>query len=122
MKAFRRVAVAAMMAVSVLTSVSADAQSSRDLANTQLMQGKAYLDAGQYADAASSFESVVLDMDDPDNEFPDLRAIAGVFLCLARAKNQQLDAARSACNNVIAMRNAPQSVKDQATQLLNKLN
>lgn len=112
----------ALMLISIgFTSAPADAQSSRDLANSQLMEGKAYLDAGKYADAASSFESVVLDMDDPDNEFPDLRAIAGVFLCLARAKNQQFDAARSACQNVIAMRNAPQSVKDEATQLLNKL-
>lgn len=122
MGAFRRIVAAAVIAVSVLTSVSADAQSSRDLANTQLMEGKAYLDAGQYADAASSFESVVLDMEDPNNEFPDLRAIAGVFLCLARAKNQQLEVARAACQNVIAMHNAPQSVKDQAQQLLNKLN
>lgn len=122
MKAFRPVAVAAVIAVSVLISASADAQSSRDLANAQLMEGKEHLDAGEYAAAASSFESVVLDMDDPDNEFLDLRAIAGVFLCLARAKNQQIDAARAACQNVIAMRNAPQSVKDQATELLNKLN
>ena len=105
-----------------LGSVPASAQSSRDLANSQLMEGKAYLDAGKYADAASSFESVVLDMEDPENEFPDLRAIAGVFLCLARAKNQQLDSARAACQNVIAMRNAPESVKDQAKKLLNKLN
>lgn len=94
----------------------------RSMANSRIMMGKAYLDGGRYTDAAAEFETVVLDFDDPDHEISDLRATAGVLLCLARARAKQMDAARKACNAVLQMQDAPQEIKKQASTLLSKLN
>jgi len=94
----------------------------RSMANSRIMMGNAYLDSGRYTDAAAEFETVVLDFDDPDHEISDLRATAGVLLCLARARAKQMDAARKACTRVIQMPDAPQETKKQASTLLSKLN
>lgn len=98
------------------------AEMTRNMANSRIRTGNAYLDSGRYTDAAAEFETVVLDFDDPDHEISDLRATAGVLLCLARARAKQMDAARKACNAVLQMQDAPQETKKQATTLLSKLN
>jgi hypothetical protein len=91
------------------------------MANNALMLGRSYLDNGDLLNAAIQFEQV-WDMDDEDREISEERALAGVFLCLTRARARQMTAARSACTAVLQMPDAPQQVKANARTLLDKLN
>lgn len=92
----------------------------RSMAQSFLSEGRLLLDAGQYGAAAGKFEEVWY-MDDDDHAISDLRAMAGLFLCITRARANQISAAKNACTKVIQMPDAPQQIKKDASTVLNRL-
>jgi len=110
----------------VLIGISAvecvNAQSiTRSMASGFMREGMSLLSGGQNGAAAAKFEEVWY-MDDDDGEIPDVRGMAGVSLCVARLRMNQISAARTACTRVLQMPgNIPQEIRDGATRILNSM-
>lgn len=122
----RKVLVFVLTSATLVVSAALSAQilnptdMTRNMAQSFLREGRALLDAAQYGAAAGKFEEVWY-MDDEDREISDLRAMAGLFLCITRARANQISAAKNACTKVIQMPDAPQQIKKDASDVLNKL-
>jgi hypothetical protein len=92
----------------------------RSLARAELRQGRLYLDAKEYDLALAKFQGV-WDMDDDYHELADLRAIAGLHVCLAYSLADRLRLAKAACQKVLEMPDAPQQVRADARSWLDVL-
>ena len=103
-----------------LSATGTRAQSSRDVAQLGFKQANVSADSGQLQLAAAQYEEV-LDLDDPDSEFPDIRGAAGLGLGLTELKLGNREKAIAAFKRVLKIKGCPDRITKAIHDALEKL-